>query len=153
MLSIKKFNDYLGIPVITLLLLSLLGVPRVMAHDLSMFTEGSLINSILVFAPIIIWIVYIVWKDVNKPFLSLLLIGIFYGIFLAIGHQILWSVSFDAPIQFGGNLSDLPQTTVNVIARLFAFFSSLITGTVVGVITGLVGSIVNFIKESIVLNR
>lgn len=152
-MSIKKINDYLGIPVITLLLLSLLGVPRVITHDLSMVAEGSLINSILVFAPIIIWIVYIVWKGVNKPFLSLLLIGVFYGIFLAIGHQILWSFSFDAPIQFGGNLSDLPQTTVNVIARIFAFFSSLITGTVVGVFTGLVGSIVNFIKKSIVSNK
>lgn len=153
MLSINKINDYLGIPVITLLLLSLLGVPRVIAHDLSIVEEGSLINSILVFAPIIIWIVYIVWKDVNKPFLSLLLIGFFYGIFLAIGHQILWSFSLDVPIQFGGNLSDLPQTTVNVIARIFAFFSSVITGTVVGAITGLVGSIVNFIKKSLVSGR
>lgn len=146
-MTIHKINDYLGIPVLTLLLLSLLGVPRVVLHDLSMVEEGSWINSILVFAPIIIWILFIVLKKVKKPFLSLLLIGFFYGIFLAIVHQILWTTALDTPIQFGGNLSDLPQSAVNIIARTFAFFSSVTTGIVLGAITGAAGSLVNVIKK------
>ncbi|GGP11719.1 hypothetical protein [Oceanobacillus neutriphilus] len=148
-MSIQKINDYLGVPVITLILLSLLGVPRVIGHDLSLFKEGSLVNSVLVFAPIIIWIIYIVLKNVRKTFLSLLLIGFFYGIFLAIVHQILWHTALDAPIQFGGSLSNLPQIAVNSIARIFAFFSSVTTGIVIGAITGASGSLVNFIRKSI----
>lgn len=143
-------KDYLGVSIITLLLLSLLGVPRVIAHDLSLIEEGTLVNSVFVFAPIIIWIVYISWNNVNKPFLSLLLIGFFYGLFLAIGHQILWDVAFDAPIQLGGNLSDLPQTTVNLITRIVAFFSSVTTGILVGAVTGLIGSVLNVIKNKFI---
>ncbi|WP_152655532.1 hypothetical protein [Oceanobacillus sp. CFH 90083] len=147
-MSFQKITDYLGVSVLTLLLLSLLGVPRVILHDLSIIEEGSMVNSILVFAPIIIWIAYIVLKNVNRAFLSLLLIGFFYGIFLAIVHQILWNITMDTPIQLGGNLSNLPQTAVNAIARTFAFFSSITTGIALGTIIGAVGSIINFVKKS-----
>ncbi|UUI03513.1 hypothetical protein NP439_02110 [Oceanobacillus jeddahense] len=144
---IQKINNYLGVPVLTLIVLSLLGVPRVILHDLSIIEEGSVVNSILVFAPIIIWIAYIVLKNVNKPFLSLLLIGFFYGIFLAIVHQILWNVAMDTSIQLGGNFSNLPQAVSNIIVRTFAFFSGVTTGIVVGAITGAVGSLLNFVKK------
>ena len=147
-MSIQKINDYLGVSALTLILLSLLGAPRVILHDLSIMEEGSLVNSILVFTPMLIWIVFIVLKKVQKPFLSLLLIGFFYGIFLAIIHQIFWNTALDAPIQFGGNLTNLPQALVNFIARTFAFFSSVTTGIVLGAIIGAVGSFVNFIKKS-----
>ncbi|MFD1412990.1 hypothetical protein [Oceanobacillus jeddahense] len=144
---IQKINNYLGVPVLTLIVLSLLGVPRVILHDLSIIEEGSVVNSILVFAPIIIWIAYIVLKNVNKPFLSLLLIGFFYGIFLAIVHQILWNVAMDTSIQLGGNFSNLPQAVSNIIVRTFAFFSGVTTGIIVGAITGAVGSLLNFVKK------
>ncbi|WP_080875916.1 hypothetical protein [Oceanobacillus timonensis] len=146
-MSVQKINEYLGIPVLTLIFLSLLGLPRVIAHDLSMVEEGSLVNSILVFAPIIIWIVFLVIKNVKKTFLSLLLIGFFYGICLAMVHQLFWNTALDTPIQFGGNLSNLPPVAVNIIARIFAFFSSVTTGIALGVITGAVGSLVHFIKK------
>ncbi len=76
-MSIQRINNYLGVPLFTLIMLSLLGVPRVIAHDLSIIEEGSLVNSILVFAPIIIWIMYTNLKNIKKTFLSLLLIGFF----------------------------------------------------------------------------
>ncbi|MFD1067958.1 hypothetical protein [Oceanobacillus locisalsi] len=147
-MSIQKINDYLGISIFTLILLSLLGVPRVIAHDLSIVEEGSLANRILVFAPIVIWIMFIVLKKVQKPFLSLLLIGFFYGIFLAIVHQLFWNIALDTPIQLGGNLSNLPQVAVNIIARIFAFFSSITTGIVLGVITGAASSLLRFVRKS-----
>ncbi|WP_040979387.1 hypothetical protein [Oceanobacillus jeddahense] len=144
---IQKINNYLGVPVLTLIVLSLLGVPRVILHDLSIIEEGSTVNSLLVFIPIIIWLAYIVLKNVNKPFLSLLLTGFFYGIFLAIVHQILWNVAMDTSIQLGGNFSNLPQAVSNIIVRTFAFFSGVTTGIVVGAITGAVGSLLNFVKK------
>lgn len=48
-MSIKKWDHYFGISLNTLLGLSLLGVPRVILHDLSLIKEGSLTNSLFVF--------------------------------------------------------------------------------------------------------
>lgn len=116
-------------------------------HDLSLIKEGSLTNSLFVFIPIIIWIGYIVWKNVKRPFLSLVVIGLFYGIFLAISHQIFWDTAFNASIQLGGNLSDLSPLISSMIIRVFAFFSSLTTGVLVGVISGTVTSVIYFLKS------
>jgi len=146
-LSIKKWNNYLGISLNTLLGLSLLGVPRVILHDLSLIKEGSLINSLFVFVPIVIWIGYIVWQNIKRPFLSLVVIGLFYGIFLAISHQIFWDTAFNTSIQLGGNLSDLSPLISSMIIRVFAFFSSLTTGILVGVISGAVASMIYFLKS------
>ncbi|GBD62734.1 hypothetical protein TEHAL1_06580 [Tetragenococcus halophilus] len=146
-MSIKKWDHYFGISLNTLLGLSLLGVPRVILHDLSLIKEGSLTNSLFVFIPIIIWIGYIVWKNVKRPFLSLVVIGLFYGIFLAISHQIFWDTAFNASIQLGGNLSDLSPLISSMIIRVFAFFSSLTTGVLVGVISGTVTSVIYFLKS------
>ncbi|MDN6723422.1 hypothetical protein [Tetragenococcus halophilus] len=99
------------------------------------------------FIPIIIWIGYIVWKNVKRPFLSLVVIGLFYGIFLAISHQIFWDTAFNASIQLGGNLSDLSPLISSMIIRVFAFFSSLTTGVLVGVISGTVTSVIYFLKS------
>ncbi|AYW51410.1 hypothetical protein C7H83_05730 [Tetragenococcus halophilus] len=143
----KKWDHYFGISLNTLLGLSLLGVPRVILHDLSLIKEGSLTNSLFVFIPIIIWIGYIVWKNVKRPFLSLVVIGLFYGIFLAISHQIFWDTAFNASIQLGGNLSDLSPLISSMIIRVFAFFSSLTTGVLVGVISGTVTSVIYFLKS------
>ncbi|GMA71051.1 hypothetical protein [Tetragenococcus osmophilus] len=146
-MSIKKINEYLGISLVTLFVLSLLGLPRVILHDLSLIEEGSLVNSLFVFVPIIIWIGYIVWQNVKRPFLSLVVIGLFYGIFLALSHQIFWNTAFNTSIQLGGNLSHLSPLVSSSIIRVFAFFSSLTTGAIVGVISGLIASIINFLKR------
>lgn len=146
-MSIKKWNHYLGISLNTLLGLSLLGAPRVILHDLSLIKEGSLTNSLFVFVPIIIWISYIVWRNVKRPFLSLVVIGLFYGIFLAITHQFFWDTAFNTSIHLGGNLSDLSLLISSMIIRVFAFFSSLTSGVLVGVISGAVASMIYFLKR------
>lgn len=146
-MSIKKINEYLGISLVTLLALSLLGLPRVVLHDLSLLEEGSLVNSLFVFVPIVIWVGCIVWQNVKRPFLSLVVIGLFYGIFLAISHQVFWNTAFSMSIQLGGNLSHLPPLVSSSIIRVFAFFSSLITGAIVGIISGSIASIINFFKR------
>ncbi|WP_440896059.1 hypothetical protein ACS127_16230 [Amphibacillus sp. Q70] len=146
-MSIQKIESYLGISIMSLLLLSLLGIPRVLLHDFSLIEEGSFINHLFVFVPMVIWIGFIVWKDVKRPFLSLVVVGLFYGIFLAIGHQILWNVAFDTPIQLGGNLSGLPQGISTSIIRIYAILSSVTTGIVVGMVLGIMTSFIYFLKR------
>lgn len=127
----------------TLMLLALIGVPRVIAHDLHWVDPGGFVNLLLVFIPPIVWIAVILAKRETKPFQALVLIGVFYGIQLGITHQLFWQAAFETTPQLGGNLSDLAPAASNAIVRSFAFVSSLTTGAVVGLITGAVGVLIH----------
>ena len=127
----------------TVALLALFGVPRVIAHDLGLVDPNGFANSMMVFVPIIIWIAFVVWKNVKKPFVVLFSIGLCYGLYVGIIHQVFWGNVFGDSLQLGGNLSHLSSTAASLIARPFAFVSSLVTGAVVGLISGVVGIVVN----------
>lgn len=129
----------LGLPLIAIIGLALLAVPRVIFHDLDIIQEGSAVNAFLVFLPPVAWIVVTLFARVPHPFLTILAIGVCYGIFLALGHQLLWDIAFaDNPPRLGGNLTDLDPTAQAVMFRSFGALSSLLTGAVVGAIAGLV---------------
>lgn len=79
------------------------------------------------------------WRRPPRPFLTLLAVGAIHGVLLAVTHQLLWNLSFaGSPPQLGGNLADLAPAVQAVIIRSFAVISSLVTGTVLGALTGLV---------------
>lgn len=137
--SPKPRRAVLGLPFMAIIGLALLAVPRVVLHDLDLISEGTPLNALFVFLPPVIWIAVVLWKRVPNPFLTLLVAGAFYGVFLALGHQILWNVSCgDNPPQLGGNLTNLSPVVQSVILRFFAIISSLFTGIIVGAITGLI---------------
>ncbi len=129
----------LGLSPIVILALAVLGVPRVIAHDLRLV--GPAVNALLVFLPIAVWLAVVLWKRVPNPFLTLLAVGVVHGILLGLTHQVLWSESFgDTPPALGGNLAGaLSPATEAVLLRTFAFGSSLLTGVGVGAATGAVG--------------
>lgn len=139
----SKVKEKLGIGIFELAALSLLGLPRVILHDLSVIEEGTLFNFLLVFIPVIVWILYILRKRVKAPFLAMLLLCIIYGMILGITHQVLWTQSFPEGVQLGGNLSELPAAISNTIIRGFAFLSSMTTGAVMGLVLGTVTWILN----------
>ncbi|MFD1152035.1 hypothetical protein [Saccharothrix hoggarensis] len=118
-----------GLPVPWLWALALLGVPRVVAHDLRLV--GPVVNAVLVFAPIAVWLAVVLWRRVPNPFLALLVVGACHGVLLAVTHQLLWAQAFagTAPDFAGGQ----------VVLRISAALSSLVTGTAVGAVTGAVG--------------
>lgn len=129
----------LGLPVLVLVGLALLAVPRVVLHDLDLIREGTALNSLFVFVPPLVWIAVAVLRRVPNPFLTVLAIGAIYGVFLAVGHQLLWDVSFpDGTPRLGGNLGDVPAATSEAVVRGFAAVSSVFTGVLVGTVGGLV---------------
>lgn len=129
----------LGLPLPAIVGLALLAVPRVVLHDLGLLGPGSLLNLVLVFGPPLVWIAVALWRGVPRPFLTLLAVGVCYGVLLAIGHQVLWEQAFAAnPPQLGGNLAGLEPAVQQLILRGAAAISSLFTGTIVGAIAGLV---------------
>ncbi|MFF5233344.1 hypothetical protein [Dactylosporangium sp. NPDC000521] len=122
--------------------LAALAAPRVVLHDLGVVTEGSFVNGLLVFLPPLCWIAAVLWSRPPRPFLTVLVIGALYGVFLAAGHQLLWDTAFDGNTPaLGGNLTDLDPTAQSGILRVAAAASSLVTGAIVGAITGAVAEL------------
>lgn len=133
----------LGLPFAAIALLALLGIPRVIAHDLHWVDPHGMINRLLVFIPPLIWLGVVIGRKVEKPFIALLMIGICYGVGLAVTHQLLWSFAFESPPRLGGNLSHLSPAVSNIITRTFAFMSSVLTGTAIGIALGLIGKAIH----------
>lgn len=120
--------------------LAALAVPRVVAHDLELVAPGSIANLLLVFVPPLIWLAVVLWQHPPRPFLTYLLIGVCYGIMLAVGHQIMWTEVFgDSTPSLG--ITGLAPTAETLIVRAFAFVSSMVTGTMIGVVVGIVGTL------------
>ncbi|OLT01501.1 hypothetical protein BJF90_31660 [Pseudonocardia sp. CNS-004] len=133
-----RIRRALGVSPVVVVGLALLGVPRVVAHDLDLV--GPAVNALLVFVPIAVWIGFVLVRRVPHPFLTLLVVGVGYGVLLAVTHQLLWAVAFAGdPPGLGGNLAGvLPPAGEAVLVRVVAFGSSLVTGAFTGVATGAV---------------
>ncbi|GAB2656412.1 hypothetical protein GCM10009743_36260 [Kribbella swartbergensis] len=129
----------MSFPVI--FLLALLAVPRVVAHDLDLV--GPAVNAVLVFAPLAVWLAVAVAARVPNPIWTLTVVGLTYGVLLAIGHQVLWTWAIDEEPRLGGNLADVPESVQALIFRGFAVISSIVTGTLVGTAVGVVAWLIN----------
>ncbi len=128
----------LGLSWPALVVLALLAVPRVVLHDLHVIEEGTFVNALLVFVPVLVWIAVAWIARVPRPFLTLLVVGACYGVFLAVTHQLLWGSAFGGqPPRLGGELADASPATQQLILRVAAAVSGLLTGTVVGAVSGL----------------
>lgn len=129
-----------GLPVTIILLLAALAAIRVPLHDLGLVREGSVVAGLLVFAPLAVWLVVVLRRCVPNPFLTLTVVGLAYGVMLAVIHQLFWGAAYDgSPPSLGGNLEGVLVPGLEaVVFRVSAFFSSVITGTVVGAIVGIV---------------
>ncbi|WP_020380297.1 hypothetical protein [Nocardiopsis potens] len=118
--------------------MALLGVPRVVAHDLG--PPPQAVNAVLVFVPVAVWIAVALRKRVPSPLVTLLAVGLVYGVLLGAVHQVLWTHSFagGAP-ELGGNLAGtLSPAAEDLVLRGASMVSSLFTGALVGLISGLV---------------
>lgn len=131
----RTLESQLGLSVPVIVLLAALAVPRGVLHDLDL--AGPLLTALLALGPAAIWIVVALAMHVPRPLLTLVAVGVTYGIFLAITHQILWTEAFDGdPPRLGGNLADAPAWAHEALTRAGGVVSSVFTGAVVGLITG-----------------
>ena len=95
----------LELSISAIILLAALAAIRVPLHDLGIVSEGSFVNSLLVFVPLAIWMIVVLRQRVPNPFLALTAVGVAYGVMLAVIHQLLWTAAYDgSPPSLGGNL-------------------------------------------------
>lgn len=134
--------------------LALLAAPRVVLHDLGIIEEGTVVNGLFVFLPPIIWIAVVVGRGVARPLLTLVLVGLCYGAILVIGHQLLWDLNLGSrEIRLGGNLAGLEPGAQEIIIRVFAGLSSVVTGLVVGMIAAVVAWLIATVRDRVVGHR
>ncbi|SCK28100.1 hypothetical protein [Streptomyces sp. WMMB 322] len=119
-----------------------LAAPRVVLHDLGVIEEGTFVNGLFVFVPPLCWIAAVLWRRPPRPFLTTVVVGAFYAVFLTAGHQLLWEESFGATAPaLGGNLAGLAPAAQEGILRTAAAVSGIVTGTAVGAVTGAVAAL------------
>jgi hypothetical protein len=129
----------LGLSLPMIVLLAAIAAIRVPLHDLGIVQDGSAAG-LLVFVPLAVWVGVVLQRQVPNPLLTLTVVGFAYAVMLAIIHQLFWGAAFggDSP-SLGGNLEGVLAPGVEAtVFRVSAFFSSLVTGTLVGALTGAV---------------
>jgi hypothetical protein len=132
----------LGLPVWALLALSLLAAPRVVLHDQGTGLAGP-VAGLLAIGPAVVWIAVVVWSRARSPLLALLVVGLGYGVVLAVVHNLFWEEAFaDEAPQLGGNLEgQLSGEATEVLLRGAMTLSSVFTGAAVGLVCGLVATL------------
>ncbi|MDO3682800.1 hypothetical protein [Micromonospora sp. C28ISP2-4] len=123
----------LGFSWPALVALAALAAPRVALHDLDVVPEGAAVAALLAVGPPLCWVAAVLWRRPARPFLTVVSIGALYGVFLAVGHQVFWdsSLGMDAP-----GLAGLEPGAREALLRGAAVMSSVVTGTMVGVVAG-----------------
>ena len=130
----------LGLSLPMVILLAAIAAIRAPLHDLGIVQEGSAAAWLLVFVPLAVWVGVVLQRQVPNPLLTLTVVGLAYAVMLAIIHQLFWGAAFGGDLpSLGGNLEGVLAPGVEAtVFRVSAFFSSLVTGTLVGTLTGAV---------------
>lgn len=132
-----RLRERLGLAPLTVVALAMLGAPRAIAHDLG--PVPPVLNGLLVFVPLAVWVTFVLWRRVPSPLLTLSAVGVVYGVVLGVVHQALWHVAHSEPPELGGNLAGALSPALEAVAvRGAAFGSSLLTGVLTGVAAGAV---------------
>ncbi|QJY46105.1 hypothetical protein [Pseudonocardia broussonetiae] len=119
--------------------LAALAAPRVVLHDLGVVEEGTLLTGLLVVVPPACWVAAVLWWRPPRPFATVVVVGALYGVLLAAGHQLLWDAALGGRTPpLGGALAGTGPAVAEVLLRAAAVVSSLVTGTLVGVVAGAV---------------
>lgn len=132
----RQPNRTLGLPLWLLVGLAALAVPRVIVHDLGI-TVGPLIQAILALGPPAVWVLVAVRARVPSPVLTLVIVGSLYGCALAVAHNLMWDTALADRVLGGPLAGKLDADTAEGLLRVATAVSSVFTGMVLGLITGL----------------
>jgi hypothetical protein len=134
----KRMNT--SLPILLIIVLAALAVPRAVLHDLHAIPLDSPIYTVLAIVPFAIWALFALLGKSKRPIYDFLVLGIIFGLMLAITHQLTWDASWGGNLpHLHGNLEGkLNPVVESLLLRTAAFISSLLTGVVFGGIVALI---------------
>jgi hypothetical protein len=140
---------WLDLPLLYIVVLALLTLPRVVAHDLRLIEIDGPLYTALAIAPLLVWLLVAVFRKSKRPIVDFLVLGLAYGVFLGLTHQILWDASWAGdPPHIGGNLAGkLSPLAENLVLRAFSLGSSIATGIVLAPRSGLVAFLATRLRD------
>lgn len=122
----------------TMAALAALALAWVLLDQFGILEDGSTLSAIVAFLPFALWVAIVVWRQVPRPFSTLVRIGIIHGVMLAVVYQVMWDGTGSGYPPFIGNtVSEMPEIAREVVVRAFAVVTSVLTGALLGVITGI----------------
>lgn len=123
-----------------IVILAAIAVPRVVIHDLHILPLDSPGYKALAIVPFVIWGLVALFGKSKRPLYDFLILGIIFGLMLAITHQLTWDTSWgNTPPQLHGNLEGkLDPVVESLLLRTGAFISSLVTGLALGGVTAII---------------
>lgn len=133
----------LGLPVLALIGLAALGLPRVVLHDLHLIDEAQPASWLLALGPVAVWILVAVRRKVPNPFLTVLVIGLVLGVMVVVTHQVLWDQVY----------ADNPAFLSNGNAAGFARLAVIPGGLFAGALLGTVGGVIARGAQAVVRAR
>jgi len=116
-------------PMWLVLVLTAVMLPRTILNDLGWLDEGTLAYRILALVPFGIWFVVALVRKTRKPWGDFLVLGVLFGLSLALAHQVLWDVSsslghrppaaaVDFANNFGSSFHDLAVRAYTVMISM-----------------------------------
>lgn len=136
------------LPIWIFVVLALLSAPRIIAHDSNIVDLESTPYIMLAVVPLIVYAGIAIVLRTWRPFYNFMVLGVLLGVVLAVTHQLMWDIAWaEGAPAIGGSLKDrFDPATEEVILRVFAFISSLLTGLVMGAVFGLLAVIAQRVR-------
>ena len=145
----KKVRNFLKtcLPFLSILVLAAIAVPRVIIHDLHLADLDSVPYKILATVPFLIWFGVAVFRKTTKPLADFLVLGLVFGILLAITHQLLWHSALNGQLpQLNTTLDPAAQ---EIVLRIAAVLSSILTGAIIGAFFGCIAELSTAIRKKL----
>ncbi|HEY8815851.1 MAG TPA: hypothetical protein VIP57_12205 [Candidatus Dormibacteraeota bacterium] len=138
-----------GLPLVQIILLAALTLPRVVVHDLRLIAIDAPAYTALAVIPLLVWLLVAIFRKSQRPLLDFVVLGLAYGLLLGLTHQVLWDASWGDDIpHIGGNLAGtFSPFAENLILRAFAVASSMVTGLAFGLAFGLLAVLAAKLRE------
>jgi len=138
-----------GLPFPVIVFLAMLAVPRVFVHDLKLVPIDSFWYTVLAVGPLLIWLGVAIFVKMKRPAYDFLVLGIVFGILLAVTHQLTWNASWGATLpHIGGTFAGrLSPGMESLVLRSAAVISSLVTGVVFGALFALLAAVVSKLRN------
>ncbi|HEU5121447.1 MAG TPA: hypothetical protein VFT59_01260 [Candidatus Saccharimonadales bacterium] len=147
----KQRFIFTDMPVWLIVALVALMLPRTLLNELGVVAEATLAYYVLALTPFVIWLGVALLRKTKKPMMDFLILGLLFGILLAVIHQLFWAVgsavSQHAP-QFAIDFaSQFDPAWRELITRSISVCISLIIGLGSGIIFGAIATISTLIRS------